>query len=116
MCLVKILINSIIIFFLQNIFYYKSEKHCTLLIFQPVIRSNFQLYPDEGAGARLIKALGLKWTEPPIQSFHMIRSEPRLCRPNGIKDCSGDYTATSPTPSYTLYLTNRLTVDKMPYV
>lgn len=64
------------------------------------------------AGAWLIKALGLKWTEPPIRSLHTIGSEPRLCRPNGIKDCSGDYTATSPTPSYTLYLTNRITVDK----
>lgn len=64
------------------------------------------------AGAWLIKALGLKWTEPPIHSPHTIGSEPRLCRPNGIKDCSGDYTATSPTPSYTLYLTNRITVDK----
>lgn len=79
-----------------------------------------QLYPDEGVGvggvaavgAWLIKALGLKWTEPPIHSVHTIGSEPRLCRPNGIKDCSGDYTATSPTPSYTLYLTNRITVDK----
>lgn len=65
-----------------------------------------------GGGGMAHQGLGLKWTEPPIHSPHTIGSEPRLCRPNGIKDCSGDYTATSPTPSYTLYLTNRITVDK----
>lgn len=50
-------------------------------------------------GARLVKALGLKMTEPPKHSFHMSRSKPCTRSPNGIKDRSKDYTATSPTPT-----------------